>query len=91
MNFIELIHHFRDYYKRYSGMKIFYDIDKFKLKKFSGCSLAIGNFDGVHPGHQKIILSAVREAKSMNLKSGIFTFKHHPKNIIHNKKRLILY
>lgn len=48
-------------------------------QKASGCHLLIGNFDGVHLGHQKII----NEAKDLAIKDGTplacLIFKPHPK------------
>jgi len=40
--------------------------------------LTIGNFDGVHLGHQKIIGLAVEKAKARNGQSVTFTFRPHP-------------
>ena len=37
-------------------------------KKYKGCSLAVGNFDGVHTGHQKVFKYAKRFAKRDKLK-----------------------
>ena len=47
-----------------------------KIKK--NTVLTIGNFDGVHKGHQKIIKQAVKISKDNNLKSVVITFKPHP-------------
>lgn len=41
-------------------------------------SLALGYFDGVHIGHQKVIKSAVNYAHLNNAKSAVITFKDHP-------------
>ena len=41
--------------------------------------LAIGNFDGVHIGHQAVILEAKKIARNNNSKLGILTFEPHPK------------
>lgn len=41
-------------------------------------SLAMGYFDGVHLGHQKVIKKAVELAKSNGTKSAVITFKDHP-------------
>ena len=41
--------------------------------------LAIGNFDGIHLGHQQIINSLVKEAKKLNRPSAILSFNPHPR------------
>ena len=41
-------------------------------------NLAIGNFDGIHIGHQKIIHKLVNESKKVNIKSAILDFNPHP-------------
>ena len=41
--------------------------------------LAIGNFDGVHLGHQKIIKHLVSEASRNNRSSAILSFHPHPR------------
>jgi riboflavin kinase / FMN adenylyltransferase len=43
----------------------------------SSC-LALGMFDGVHLGHQKVILDAIKKAESMDALSAIVTFADHP-------------
>lgn len=49
-----------------------------KLNKNLNLSLALGFFDGVHLGHQKVIKSAVDFAKRNGIKSAVVTFKEHP-------------
>ena len=44
--------------------------------------LAIGMFDGVHLGHQQVLLQAVRAASQNNAISVAITFDQHPANII---------
>jgi riboflavin kinase/FMN adenylyltransferase len=41
--------------------------------------IAIGNFDGVHQGHQALIAQAQKKAQSVNKKLGILTFEPHPR------------
>jgi riboflavin kinase/FMN adenylyltransferase len=48
--------------------------------------LALGNFDGIHLGHREIIQRTVTKAGEMGLKSGIFTFANHPRNVIMNEE-----
>lgn len=40
--------------------------------------LALGFFDGVHKGHQRVILEAKKEAERRNAKLAVMTFNHHP-------------
>ena len=57
-------------------MKIYKNL---KLKKKHQKSvIAIGNFDGIHLGHQKVINEAKKKAKSNKLPFGIMTFEPVP-------------
>jgi len=47
-------------------------------KKYHKGVIAIGNFDGIHLGHQKVINEARKKAKSKNLPFGIITFEPVP-------------
>lgn len=49
-----------------------------ELSKNPNLSLALGYFDGVHLGHQKVIKSAVNFAHNNGNKSAVITFKDHP-------------
>ena len=40
--------------------------------------VAIGNFDGLHIGHQKVLNEAKKKAKKNNLKFGLITFEPAP-------------
>ncbi|KKE78409.1 bifunctional riboflavin kinase/FAD synthetase [Oceanobacillus caeni] len=39
---------------------------------------AIGFFDGIHRGHQKVINEAIRRAEENNMESAVITFHPHP-------------
>jgi riboflavin kinase / FMN adenylyltransferase len=43
------------------------------------CALAIGNFDGVHLGHQALLEQLTTVAKSRQLESAVMTFEPHPR------------
>lgn len=43
---------------------------------------AIGFFDGVHKGHQKVIQAAVAEAQQRNMESAVITFHPHPSVVL---------
>lgn len=65
-------------------MEVFNNLDD--IKNIKPTALALGNFDGVHLGHQTLIKQAVSKAEELWLKSGVFTFSNHPKNLIPNSK-----
>ncbi len=48
------------------------------LKNYKNSAIAIGNFDGVHKGHQKVFQQARKIAKKMKIKFGILTFTPLP-------------
>ena len=45
----------------------------------SGCALTIGNFDGVHLGHQKMLARLRDEARARGLPTALLTFEPHPR------------
>lgn len=47
--------------------------------------LAIGYFDGVHIGHQKVIQTANQMAKRLNHPLAVMTFHPHPKEVLKKK------
>ena len=47
-------------------------------KKHYSSVIAIGNFDGLHLGHQKVIREAKQKAKKNNLPFGVMTFEPVP-------------
>jgi len=44
--------------------------------------LAMGCFDGVHIGHQKVITTAVEQAKARGGEAWVFTFNPHPAKVL---------
>ncbi len=48
--------------------------------------VTIGNFDGIHLGHSKLISTAVNEAHLQGCTSALVTFNPHPQEIIHSKQ-----
>ena len=54
-------------------------------KKYKSSALAIGNFDGVHKGHQKIFKQAKKFTKKNKIKFGVLTFTPLPVMFFNNK------
>lgn len=52
----------------------------------NGGMVTIGNFDGIHVAHQKIINRMVREARESGRKGIVVTFEPHPQHVLHPEK-----
>jgi riboflavin kinase/FMN adenylyltransferase len=50
--------------------------------------LTIGVFDGVHLGHQYLILQLVEQARQQDLLSGVVTFRQHPQEVLQPETKL---
>ncbi|MDC0205446.1 bifunctional riboflavin kinase/FAD synthetase [Pelagibacteraceae bacterium] len=48
------------------------------LNKYKGSAIAIGNFDGVHKGHEKVFKETKKFAKKNKIKFGVLTFTPLP-------------
>ena len=44
------------------------------------CALTIGNFDGVHRGHQAMLALLTNEARHRGVASCVMTFEPHPRD-----------
>ncbi len=64
-------------------MKIYKNADLNK-KHYNGV-IAIGNFDGLHLGHQKVIKEAKQKAKKNKIPFGVMTFEPMPVMFFNNK------
>ncbi|MDP4153112.1 MAG: bifunctional riboflavin kinase/FAD synthetase [Bacillota bacterium] len=47
--------------------------------------VALGNFDGVHIGHQVLLQTAARRAKTLGLSSLAYVFERHPENVLEGR------
>jgi riboflavin kinase / FMN adenylyltransferase len=80
-------------------MKIFESLDI--QEKFVNPVLTIGNYDGIHSGHRRIIEGVVQKAREVSGTSMLMTFHPHPLSVLkpetytrlitplHLKKRLV--
>lgn len=65
------------------------NISNYKETRFQ-TGVALGNFDGIHLGHQKLINKIIEDSKESGLKSSILLFEDHTKlTINHKQPRLI--
>ena len=60
-------------------MKVFLQSDQLP-ESLRGAVVAIGNFDGLHRGHQELLNIARQKAKVTNKPWGILTFEPHPRS-----------
>ncbi len=56
-----------------------------ELNGLKPAAIALGNFDGVHKGHQRLIGACIESARSSGLAAAVFTFSNHPSNVIAGK------
>jgi riboflavin kinase / FMN adenylyltransferase len=61
-------------------MKVYNNIHQ--LPVFKNAVITIGTFDGVHKGHQQIILQLLKEAKAIEGTAVLITFFPHPKQVV---------
>src|SRR5438067_675111 len=50
--------------------------------QFGPCALTIGNFDGVHIGHQLLLAETISFAGAKNTRPAVLTFHPHPAVIV---------
>jgi riboflavin kinase/FMN adenylyltransferase len=69
-------------------MQVFRHINQ----KYPPSFLTIGNYDGIHLGHQSILKKLISESRGKNLLSSVMTFEPHPREFFSPKlapKRII--
>lgn len=59
-------------------------------KSYPNTVLTIGNFDGVHLGHQKIFLKVIERAREIKGTSMVMTFEPHPIKVLSPEKDIKL-
>jgi len=62
-------------------MRVLWNLDPVKEILFQPV-LTVGNFDGVHLGHQAILRETIRLARAMNRSPVVFTFEPHPQKVL---------
>lgn len=65
----------------------------FNLEKheFPPLAMALGYFDGVHRGHQQVIVEAKKQAENRGLHSAVMTFDPHPSVVLGKNEKHVQY
>ncbi len=61
-------------------MQVFRGLPRPSSIAAGGCALTIGNFDGVHRGHQAMLALLTNEARHRGLPSCVLSFEPHPRD-----------
>ncbi|WP_349359611.1 bifunctional riboflavin kinase/FAD synthetase [Stappia sp.] len=61
------------------------DLDRFP-PELSGGVVAIGNFDGVHRGHRRVLETALEAARARGVPAFAMTFEPHPRSVFNPDK-----
>lgn len=67
-------------------MEVYRGLENVPRQTVAGCALTIGNFDGLHTGHQRLITEVKERAKLIDGPSLVMTFSPHPGHLLAPKK-----
>ncbi|MFK9092442.1 bifunctional riboflavin kinase/FAD synthetase [Bacillus salipaludis] len=65
--------------------------NKVVYNEFPPLAIALGYFDGVHRGHQQVILEAKKQAEAKGLSSAVMTFDPHPSVVLGKNEKHVQY
>ncbi len=71
-------------------MQIIPDLQKYKARLSRPVILALGNFDGFHLGHQKLLRYVVDQARRHGGLAAVLTFPQHPHSILHPERKPLM-
>jgi riboflavin kinase/FMN adenylyltransferase len=64
-------------------MEVFRSLEEAKASGFlRGCAVAIGNLDGVHLGHKRLLALARERARARAARAAVLTFEPHPVRVL---------
>lgn len=69
-------------------MKIYHELTS-KLGLTEPVALTIGNFDGIHYGHQAVLSRAISLARQHNILSAVVTFENHTSEVLRGDKSVL--
>jgi riboflavin kinase/FMN adenylyltransferase len=64
-----------------SAFHVFHSLEE-AAGRFGPCALTIGNFDGVHAGHRRIMRRVVALARERGWRPAVLTFDPHPATVV---------
>lgn len=53
------------------------------VPEFAGCAITMGNFDGLHLGHRKVLSTLSEQALAKGLPTVVLTYWEHPGHFVH--------
>lgn len=65
------------------------NVFNYKDKK-AKTAIALGNFDGVHKGHQKLLKRMISKGRELDLLTSVLVFENHTKEVIKGTKQDLL-
>ncbi len=65
-------------------MIVWTDLKHFKKTSKVPLVVALGNFDGVHVGHKKILQTTIERSKKIKGTPCVLTFAEHPQRVLHH-------
>ena len=68
-------------------MRIYKSIQSYHPDPNAPLVVGLGNFDGLHLGHQALMKTAVTIAKEKKSTAAVFTFQKHPQEVLHHGER----
>ncbi len=66
-----------------SIMRILDGTESFRSHPQKPLVLALGNFDGIHQGHKRLLDYVVEQAHAVKGQAAVFTFRNHPQQALH--------
>jgi riboflavin kinase / FMN adenylyltransferase len=67
-------------------VEVYHGLENVPRATVGGCALTIGNFDGLHTGHQRLISEVLQRAELIDGPSLVMTFSPHPGHLLAPKK-----
>lgn len=66
-------------------MKKIESLDELKVIDYA-TGVSLGSFDGIHNGHIRLLKELVNDCRARGLKSLVYTFKNHPRDVTNPEK-----